>query len=341
MVIGKMQWYFSRHGSQEGPVTEEQLRTMIRGGELTPGDLVWNQEMGEQWTPISSLPLLIGSVSLHGVTAPPLGTTPNEELMTRARASLKGKWGLAIMALLIVGVICQLPNLIRFLIDPSAFHPHPPVHHPHVNPTDLWKPMAGILAAIASVFVTGPLRVGINHFSLHLARAENPAIADLFVGFRRGGSYYWRILGATLLIMLIVMGWALASIVPASGLIAGLFWAAKAHPQLHFLTYLIPIPAIAAGIFIMIRAYAYLMTYYIIADDPSVKAREAVRRSVKMMKGRIWKYLCLGFRFVGWALLALLTCGIGFLWLGAYIGISTAHFYDDVKGRADIPDAGV
>ena len=44
----------------------------------------------------------------------------------------------------------------------------------------------------------------------------------------------------------------------------------------------------------------------------------------------LWKLFCLHWRFFGWALLCVLTLGIGFLWLGPYIAMSTAKFYDDL-----------
>lgn len=334
-----MEWYYHRQGIQHGPITKEELKDLIRSGRLSPEDLVWNQEMGDQWSCVSSV------ASLHGGGPPPLGssiptdgTTPNSELMARARASLKGNWGLAILALLILGTAYQLPNIVRFLIDPSAFTHHPAVKHP-VGLAGLWKPLAGMLVVFASFLFTGPLTVGMKRFFLNLARQTSPAISDLFIGFRKGGSYYWRTVGLLFLIGLLMLGWMLASIVPAGVVIAGLLWVTKTHPQFHLL--LILVPAIAAFIFLIIKAYSYSMAYYVIADHPSLTAREAIRRSVRMMKGRIWKLVCLGFRFLGWALLSILTCGIGFLWVGAYAGTSMAHFFDDVKGRADNPEKSV
>jgi uncharacterized membrane protein len=50
-----------------------------------------------------------------------------------------------------------------------------------------------------------------------------------------------------------------------------------------------------------------------------------------MMDGYKWKYFCLGLRFIGWALLCVLTLGIGFLWLSPYIQVSYAKFYEDLK----------
>ena len=73
------------------------------------------------------------------------------------------------------------------------------------------------------------------------------------------------------------------------------------------------------------------MTFYIIADEPTIGASAALDKSRKMMDGYKWKYVCLQFRFFGWALLCLLTLGIGYLWLIPYMYISMAKFYDDVK----------
>jgi len=51
------------------------------------------------------------------------------------------------------------------------------------------------------------------------------------------------------------------------------------------------------------------------------------------MDGYKWKYFCLGLRLLGWALLCVLTLGIGFLWLIPYAQVSVAKFYDDVKAN--------
>jgi uncharacterized membrane protein len=81
----------------------------------------------------------------------------------------------------------------------------------------------------------------------------------------------------------------------------------------------------------IIAAISYSMTFYILADDKSIKPMEAIDKSKKMMDGYKWKYFFLCLRFFGWALLCILTLGIGFLWLIPYINVSIAKFYDDVK----------
>jgi uncharacterized membrane protein len=59
-----------------------------------------------------------------------------------------------------------------------------------------------------------------------------------------------------------------------------------------------------------------------------------ILESWRMMRGRKGKLFCLELRFIGWALLCLLTCGVGFLWLTPYFQVSLSRFYDDLRPAA-------
>jgi hypothetical protein len=39
---------------------------------------------------------------------------------------------------------------------------------------------------------------------------------------------------------------------------------------------------------------------------------------------------------LGWALLSVLSLGIGLLWLMPYMTVSFAKFYDDIKGQVTV-----
>ena len=73
------------------------------------------------------------------------------------------------------------------------------------------------------------------------------------------------------------------------------------------------------------------MTFFIIADDDSIGVLDAIKKSNEMMINYRWKLFCLYFRFFGWAVVCILTFGIGFLWLIPYIQISVSKFYEDIK----------
>lgn len=146
--------------------------------------------------------------------------------------------------------------------------------------------------SIVSLLISGSLAVGMSIFSLSISRNKEAKLEQIFYGFKRFG----RSLAAYLLMVLFTLLWALLFIIPG-----------------------------------IIAAISYSQTFYILADDETITAREAVKKSKKMMYGYKWKYFCLGWRFIGWALLSILTLGIGFLWLAPYVNISRAKFYDDVK----------
>ncbi len=147
------------------------------------------------------------------------------------------------------------------------------------------------VGSIASLIITGPMTVGLSLVFLRIARKSPAEVSQLFHGF----SIFGTALGAYLLTTLFVLLWSLLFIVPG-----------------------------------IIATYSYAMTYFIIADDPTIGPLQAISRSKEMMAGRKWKLFCLYLRFFGWVLLCILTLGIGYIWLGPYIQAAVAHFYDDL-----------
>ncbi|MEZ7945455.1 MAG: DUF975 family protein [Flavobacteriaceae bacterium] len=144
------------------------------------------------------------------------------------------------------------------------------------------------------LFIAGPMLVGISMFSLSLSRGENARLEQIFEGFKN----YGTVLGAYLLMVVLILLWMLLLIIPG-----------------------------------IIAAIAYSQTFYILAEDDAISSMDALKKSKEMMDGYKWKYFCLGLRFIGWALLCILTLGIGFLWLSPYIQISYAKFYEDLKNN--------
>ena len=51
-----MDWYYVKNERQEGPIDDRQLQDLAGKGWLEPGDLVWNETMGEQWQEARTIP---------------------------------------------------------------------------------------------------------------------------------------------------------------------------------------------------------------------------------------------------------------------------------------------
>ena len=81
----------------------------------------------------------------------------------------------------------------------------------------------------------------------------------------------------------------------------------------------------------IIKGLAYSLTPFIIKDNPQLLPNQAINLSMKMMKGHKFDLFYLYLSFIGWILLAMLTLGIGLLWVIPYMQTSMAAFYLDVK----------
>ena len=148
----------------------------------------------------------------------------------------------------------------------------------------------------ASLVIAGPFALGFAMFAMKFARNQEPEINNIFDGFKNFGNA----IAAYLIMMLVVALGIMLLIIPG-----------------------------------IILALGLSQTMFILADEPEIGPVEALKKSWEMMKGHKADYFVLGLRFIPWALLCILTFGIGFLWLGPYIQVTYANFYDALRGGYD------
>ena len=53
------------------------------------------------------------------------------------------------------------------------------------------------------------------------------------------------------------------------------------------------------------------------------------------MYGNKWKMFFLELSFIGWEMLSVLTCGLGFLWVQPYMNAAKTNFYRDLINDDD------
>lgn len=168
---------------------------------------------------------------------------------------------------------------------------------PYYVPTlpSLFALVPGGLVFLLYLFVF-PLDVGfMNAFRVFYERRDDRLTGNMF---ELGFSAYWHNVGGMFFYGLKLWLWFLLFIVPG-----------------------------------FIMCFAYAMTPFILNDHPELSAWEASRRSEEMMRGHKWRLFCLELSFIGWYLLAILTFGIGLLWLIPYVTTSLAAFYNDLKAE--------
>ena len=345
-----IQWYYTKEGSQYGPLDERALRSLAQTGGIAPTDLLWNTTMGDQWVEASSMPDIFATAPETPLAELPVlplldGTTPNRELMARARTSLKGRWGIAVgITLLYLAVFLIIGGIRAGIVMPAYIHSAVALHqstpqtgshstpplHPKITLPLGTRIFVGALQFI-QFFLAAPLIVGLLIFSLNLARGTDAKVSDLFQGFR----IVWRVLGAYILVGIFSFLWILLFLLPA---LAVFGWSIATHHPLNHQIQVCLFGLGTVGIcFAISFIYYYSMTFFILADEPGNGPLRAIRKSKAMMRERRWKFFCLNLRFLGWVLLSLFTCGLGWLWLFPYILIAKAHFYDDVKERTALP----
>ena len=147
---------------------------------------------------------------------------------------------------------------------------------------------------LASFLISAPIGWSFEVGFLHLRRGDELRVEGLFTCFKD----YGRILSTVLLMLLYIVAWMMLLVVPG-----------------------------------IIKGYSYAMTNYILLDNPEMRNNGAIELSMKMMEGNKMKLFLLDLSFIGWILLSILTCGIGFLWLQPYMMSARAAFYEDLKAQ--------
>ena len=86
----------------------------------------------------------------------------------------------------------------------------------------------------------------------------------------------------------------------------------------------------------IIKAYSYSMTPYIVKDmvasGKQVSATDGINASKELMKGHKMALFIFDLSFLGWNILAAITCGIGYLCVTPYYQTAKANFYRHIAG---------
>ncbi len=154
-----------------------------------------------------------------------------------------------------------------------------------------------IFGLLLGIFVGNVLRIGANRFFV-LNRTDMVRTGMVFDGFRSG--HYGNIVLTMFLRDLYTALWTLLFIIPG-----------------------------------IIKSLEYKMVPYILAENPGMDQREAFAISRRMMDGEKADTFVLELSFIGWYLLAGITCGlVGIFYVQPYYEATIAELYAYNKGKA-------
>lgn len=155
---------------------------------------------------------------------------------------------------------------------------------------------AGSMVVVGSIILAGPMGYALAYMFLKQSRdGQKMEFADLFKGFQDD------FVGTLLL-----------------GLMQAIF--------ICLWSMLFYIPGI-------VKAYSYSMAFYIKADHPEYDWKACIDGSKEMMNGHKMELFILDLSFIGWAILGSLACGIGSLWVSAWIESAHVEFYRNINGE--------
>ena len=84
-----------------------------------------------------------------------------------------------------------------------------------------------------------------------------------------------------------------------------------------------------------IKIYSYKLVPMIIAENPELSAKEAIKLSEDMMKGYKWRAFLIDLSFIGWDILNILTLQIlGVFFLEPYKRMTTVELYMTLREKA-------
>lgn len=210
-----------------------------------------------------------------------------------ARQRLAGSWALSIGVALVAAILGGLAGGAKSGIDFDI--DSDTVQYIRALPhRQFFYGLASCVSgfSLAQFILGGPVELGHCTFLLNQHDQKQPVFQDLFSHFYRFGAGFCL----RLLTVLYTALWSLLFIIPG-----------------------------------IVASYRYAMAPFILAEHPEYTASEAITASKEMMHGHKLDLFLLDLSFLGWALLSILTLGIGALWLNPYASAARAAFYRDIS----------
>ncbi|OQO70403.1 hypothetical protein BH747_06810 [Enterococcus villorum] len=225
----------------------------------------------------------------------------SKELKQQAKDSLKGRWGQAVLlnlipTLIAIAIIMIIAIPIALLLANSYSDPSTTQDMAN-NMSNGTSGGGGIFSGVISALFMS----GISWTYLDILRGTKTKIEpfkDAFRGFSK--LFIGGVILLAILIAIFTSLWALLLVIPG-----------------------------------IIKSYSYSQSYFIYYDvvtetGEKPKVLDTITASRKLMNGYKGKLFWLDLSFIGWHLLALLTAGIGYLWLNPYITATKAAFYEQL-----------
>ena len=221
----------------------------------------------------------------------------NSSIRDLAYNQLTGSWGIPVVTALAYSILSQVISVIPIPgteVDMLNFISNFFDMEMFEEMADEYNGEASFQFPLLTIILSGVLAIGLSTFHLNFAKRGKAELPQILDGFKQIGQ---AIMAGILMSVITLIGYAL---------------------------FIIPGVILSLGL---------SQTFFIMADNPGIKATDAMWQSWEMMKGYKGQLFMLGASFIPWAILCVFTLFIGFFWLTPYMYVSYSHFYLQLKGE--------
>ena len=224
-----------------------------------------------------------------------------KELKELSKSQLKGNWNVPVLAMLAYSIVMFLVSYLD-------------------NSESLFVSLIGIILALV---IESWFFVAYPKLYLNLIEDESVDFSDLSVSNKT----FFKSLGFSVLVGIILI---IVYIVLMFSFVGGFTISVLNANDLFEAIAPMVIVGIILWLISIVIQLAISMVPFILADKEEVGVFKSISLSIKMMKGHKWRLFVIWLSFIGWAILSILTLGIGFLWLSPYFTLTMANFYKEL-----------
>ena len=228
-----------------------------------------------------------------------------------AKQFLSGQWGIAILAMMAAPALNTIGTMAAIKLFPGD----------SFLAWLLGEAFLFIVSLLSMVISTG-----YNFMLLNMARGREYRFGNLIYMFKKGSD---GVLSAALIMALIDT----VLMIPFYYMVNMTAPAAETMEAVLEWSQPIMYSALAATVLGVVIKLPFAMAFYILADNPQMKGREALKKSASLMKGHMMQYLVLQISFIPLMFLSILFLYVGLLWVMPYIYATNTIFYMDVTGE--------
>lgn len=225
------------------------------------------------------------------------------ELKSLARDILMGKYGVYILAFVSIQMIIFAVTMIVSLVIPEG---------------NLWGEVLSFILTLVIDLIAAVFSLGLIRFTLNICRNQPYKVGDIYYGFT---SHPDKAIIAQFLLFLM----DLVCLLPAM-LFFILYYIAQTS---YFLLVIASLLLVIGGTVAVILHLSFDFVFYTMVDYPDAGIMELFRYCLNVMRGHRVKLFYLYASFLPLYVLAILSMGIGLLFVIPYKNVAVAQFYLD------------